>query len=52
MNVDIGQLTPNLDPKFTQWRTGKGNAAEWTLVADTNAEGDGQSRKSSYEVEQ
>ena len=39
MTVDIGQLTPNLEPEFTQWRTGEGNAAEWTLVADASAEG-------------
>jgi hypothetical protein len=39
MTVDIGQLTPNLEPEFTQWRTGGGDAAEWTLVADASAEG-------------
>ena len=39
MTVDIGQLAPNLEPEFTQWRTGEGDAAEWTLVADANAEG-------------
>jgi hypothetical protein len=39
MNVDIGQLAPNLEPEFTQWRTGAGDDAEWTLVADGSAEG-------------
>ena len=39
MTVDIGQLAPNLEPEFTQWRTGEGDAAEWTLVADASAEG-------------
>ena len=39
MTVDIGQLAPNLEPEFTQWRTGAGDAAEWTLVADASAEG-------------
>jgi hypothetical protein len=39
MTGDIGQLAPNLEPEFTQWRTGEGDAAEWTLVADASAEG-------------
>ena len=39
MTVDIGQLAPNLEPEFTQWRTGEGDAAEWTLVADGSVEG-------------
>ena len=39
MNVDIGRLAPNLEPEFTQWRTGDGNAAEWILVADASAAG-------------
>ena len=39
MTVDVGQLAPNLEPEFTQWRTGEGDAAEWTLVADASAEG-------------
>ena len=39
MTVDIGQLAPNLEPEFTQWRTGDGNAAEWILVADASAAG-------------
>jgi hypothetical protein len=39
MTVDIGQLAPNIEPEFTQWRTGEGDAAEWTLVADAGAEG-------------
>jgi hypothetical protein len=38
MTVDIGQLAPNLEPEFTQWRTGEGDAAEWTLVTDASAE--------------
>jgi Galactocerebrosidase, C-terminal lectin domain len=39
MRIDIGQLTPSLEPEFTQWRTGEGPAAEWTVVADPTAEG-------------
>jgi hypothetical protein len=39
MTVDIGQLAPNLEPAFTQWRTGEGGAAEWSLVADASAKG-------------
>jgi hypothetical protein len=39
MTIDIGQLAPNLEPEFTQGRTGEGDAAEWTLVADASAEG-------------
>ena len=39
MTVDIGQLAPNLEPEFTQGRTGDGNAAEWILVADASAAG-------------
>jgi hypothetical protein len=39
MTVDIGRLAPNLEPEFTQWRTGEGNAAEWILVADASAAG-------------
>jgi hypothetical protein len=39
MTVDIGQLAPNLEPEFTQWRTGDGGAAEWSLVADASAAG-------------
>ena len=38
MSVDITQLTPSLEPEFTQWRTGKGGPAEWTVVADATAE--------------
>jgi hypothetical protein len=39
MTVDIGKLAPNLEPDFTQLRTGEGEAAEWTIVADASAEG-------------
>jgi hypothetical protein len=39
MTVDIGQLASNLEPEFTQWRTGEGGAAEWSLVADASAAG-------------
>jgi hypothetical protein len=39
MSIDIGQLTPSLEPEFTPWRTGEGAAAEWTVVADATAEG-------------
>ena len=39
MSVDIAQLSPRLEPEFTQWRTGEGDAAEWTVVADASAEG-------------
>jgi hypothetical protein len=39
MHVDIAQLTPSLEPDFTQWRTGEGEAAEWAIVSDPGAEG-------------
>src|ERR1700751_5780718 len=39
MTVDIVQVAPNLEPEFTQWRTGEGGAAEWSLVADASAAG-------------
>src|SRR4051794_38288855 len=39
MQVDIAQLRPTLEPDFTQWRTGEGAAAEWTIVGDPGAEG-------------
>jgi hypothetical protein len=39
MRVDIAQLSPSLEPEFTKRRTGEGDAAEWTLVADASAEG-------------
>ena len=39
MTVDIGQRAANLEPEFTQWCTGEGDAAEWTLVADGSVEG-------------
>ena len=38
-SIDIRQLAPNLEPEFTQRRTGEGDAAEWTLVSDASAEG-------------
>jgi len=39
MTVDFGKLTPSLEPEFMQWRTGEGDAAEWTLVSDASAKG-------------
>jgi hypothetical protein len=39
MSIDIAQLAPNLEPGFTQWRTGEGDPAEWTVVPDASAEG-------------
>ena len=39
MSIDIAQLAPNLEAEFTQWRTGEGDPAEWTVVADATAEG-------------
>ena len=39
ISVDIAQLSPRLEPEFTQWRTGEGDAAEWAVVADASAEG-------------
>ena len=39
MSIDIAQLAPNLEAEFTQWRTGEGDPAEWTVVADASAEG-------------
>jgi hypothetical protein len=38
-SVDLTQLSPSLEPDFTQWRTGRGAAAEWTVVKDPSAEG-------------
>src|SRR5215472_6205236 len=39
MSIDIAQLAPNLEAEFSQWRTGEGDPAEWTVVADASAEG-------------
>jgi hypothetical protein len=39
MRIDIAQLAPNLEAEFMQWRTGEGDPAEWTVVADASAEG-------------
>jgi hypothetical protein len=39
MSIDVARLAPNLESGFTQWRTGEGDPAEWTVVADTSAEG-------------
>ena len=39
MKVDVGELAPDLEPGFTQWRTGNGDAAEWRVIRDTSAEG-------------
>jgi hypothetical protein len=38
-SIDITRLSPNLEGEFTQWRTGEGDPAEWTVVADASAEG-------------
>jgi hypothetical protein len=39
MSIDIARLAPNLEAEFTQGRTGAGDPAEWTIVADASAEG-------------
>jgi len=39
MVVDLSKLPANLEPDFTLWRTGQGDAGEWTLVADPTAAG-------------
>src|SRR5215467_738735 len=39
MSIDIAQVAPNLEAEFTQWRTGEGDPAEWTVVADASAKG-------------
>jgi hypothetical protein len=39
MPIDIAHLTPSLEPDFTQWRTGEGDAGEWAIVSDPGAEG-------------
>jgi len=39
MSIDLAQLAPNLEAEFMQWRTGEGDPAEWTVVADASAEG-------------
>jgi len=39
MSIDIAKLEPNLEAEFTQWRTGEGDPAEWTVVSDVSAEG-------------
>jgi hypothetical protein len=35
--VDLSTLSPNLEPDFTLWRTGEGEAGKWTIVADPTA---------------
>jgi hypothetical protein len=37
MIVDLSKLPANLDPDFTLWRTGQGDAGEWRLIADPTA---------------
>ena len=37
MIVDLSKLPANLEPDFTLWRTGQGNAGEWSLIADPTA---------------
>ena len=39
MKVNVEELTSNLEPAFTQWRTGHGDPAEWRVVNDNSAEG-------------
>ena len=39
MSIDIAQVAANLEAEFTQWRTGEGDPAEWTVVADASAKG-------------
>jgi len=35
--VDLSTLSANLEPDFTLWRTGQGEAGKWTIVADPTA---------------
>ena len=37
MIVDLSKLPANLEPDFTLWRTGQGDAGEWGLIADPTA---------------
>jgi hypothetical protein len=37
MSVDLSKLPANLEPDFTLWRTGQGDAGEWSLIADPTA---------------
>jgi hypothetical protein len=39
MIVDLSKLPANLGPDFTLWRTGQGDAGEWSLIADPTATG-------------
>jgi hypothetical protein len=38
-DINIAALAPNLEPEFTQWRTGEGDPAEWAIVSDPTADG-------------
>jgi glycosyl hydrolase family 59 (putative galactocerebrosidase) len=35
--VDLSTLSADLEPDFTLWRTGEGEAGKWTIVADPTA---------------
>lgn len=35
--VDLSTLSADLEPDFTLWRTGQGEAGKWTIVADPTA---------------
>ena len=35
--MDFSRLSANLEPDFTLWRTGEGEAGKWTIVADPTA---------------
>jgi hypothetical protein len=37
MIVDLSKVPANLEPDFTLWRTGQGDAGEWKLIADPTA---------------
>jgi hypothetical protein len=38
IRIDLSKAEPNLEPEdFTFWRTGRGEAARWTIVADATA---------------
>jgi hypothetical protein len=39
MIVDLSKLPANLEPDFMLWRTGQGDAGEWSLSADPTATG-------------
>jgi hypothetical protein len=39
MVVDLSRLVENLEPDFTLWHTGEGEAGQWIVVADPTSQG-------------